>query len=74
MLETYKCCSLRVLDLLFELSHSHGRTLTKLEGEDSSEDVLLHKSNGLTSRLGQDRQRFVQLTIRAPINSNANVR
>uniref|UniRef100_H3C467 Cortactin-binding protein-2 N-terminal domain-containing protein n=1 Tax=Tetraodon nigroviridis TaxID=99883 RepID=H3C467_TETNG len=58
MLETYKCCSLRVLDLLFELSHSHGRTLTKLEGEDSSEDVLLHKSNGLTSRLGQDRQRF----------------
>ena len=69
MLETHKRCSLRVLDQLLELSHSHRRSLSRLEGQDRSEEGLLHESRGLSSLLAQDRERFVTQTLEGPINS-----
>lgn len=67
MLETHKRCSLWAFYQLFEFSNLHRRTLDGQEGQDRSEEALLHKSRGLTCLLDQDRERFVQQTLEGPM-------
>lgn len=63
MLETHERCSMRVLGCLSEVSHSHRRTLNRLEGQETSEQALVHESRWLTSLLEQDRERFVHQAL-----------
>lgn len=59
MVETHKCFSKHMLEQLQEVTYSNHRNLRRLEEQERNHKTFRHRSKCLTTRLEQDRERYV---------------